>query len=196
MSEDICGGRYSVGFWLRNSVEIINQTKRSSGILSIHDLFRQISHLHGEQVDQYGRKPFLVYRGQGLSTSDFEKLRKSHGGLRCPSIVFFRPVEKRNWRWFLPSKPQWTKLGLVSFSFYYEHQSEYSAYSLRQYSESERLRRRGRRTLFDAYSVSNSDNQTDGQGKTSFWGVIDLDHPRWHAIVHSNGANGGRCSNF
>ena len=47
----------------------------------IHDLHQQIQQLHKEQVDQYGGKPFLVYRGQGLSTADFEKLRKSQGGL-------------------------------------------------------------------------------------------------------------------
>ena len=47
----------------------------------IHDLHRQIEKLHREQVDQYGGQCFTVYRGQGLSTADFEKLKNTQGGL-------------------------------------------------------------------------------------------------------------------
>ena len=47
----------------------------------IHDLHRQIEHLHQNQISQYRGKVFTVYRGQGLSTEHFEKLKKTRGGL-------------------------------------------------------------------------------------------------------------------
>ena len=47
----------------------------------IRDLHQQIEELHQKQVSNYRGKPFIVYRGQGLSTTDFEKLRKTKGGL-------------------------------------------------------------------------------------------------------------------
>ena len=47
----------------------------------IRDLHQQIEELHQKQVSKYRGKPFIVFRGQGLSTSDFEKLRKTKGGL-------------------------------------------------------------------------------------------------------------------
>ena len=47
----------------------------------IRDLHQQIKELHQKQVSNYGGKSFIVYRGQGLSTTDFEKLRKTKGGL-------------------------------------------------------------------------------------------------------------------
>jgi tetratricopeptide (TPR) repeat protein len=47
----------------------------------IHDLHRQIEGLHKKQVRSYHGKPFIVYRGQGLSTTDFDKLQKTKGGL-------------------------------------------------------------------------------------------------------------------
>jgi tetratricopeptide (TPR) repeat protein len=47
----------------------------------IHDLHRQIEGLHKKQVSIYHGKPFFVYRGQGLSTADFDKLQKTKGGL-------------------------------------------------------------------------------------------------------------------
>ena len=47
----------------------------------IHDLHQQIQQLHQVQVGLYGGHPFLVYRGQGLSSMDFDKLQKSEGGL-------------------------------------------------------------------------------------------------------------------
>jgi hypothetical protein len=47
----------------------------------IHDLHRQIEGLDKEQVSSYHGKPFFVYRGQGLSTTDFDKLQKTKGGL-------------------------------------------------------------------------------------------------------------------
>ena len=47
----------------------------------IHDLHQQIQQLHKEQLAGYSGQPFIVYRGQGLSTSDFEKLKRSRGGI-------------------------------------------------------------------------------------------------------------------
>ncbi|CAF5042044.1 unnamed protein product, partial [Rotaria sp. Silwood1] len=45
------------------------------------DVHRQIEDLHSKQIDQYHRKTFLLYRGQGLLTADFEKIAKNKGGL-------------------------------------------------------------------------------------------------------------------
>ena len=47
----------------------------------ICDLHRQIEQLHQKQLPKLRGQPFVVYRGQGLSTVDFQKLRKSQGGL-------------------------------------------------------------------------------------------------------------------
>ena len=47
----------------------------------LYTLHQQIKELHEEQRCQYHGKSFTVYRGQGLSTSDFEKLKKTHDGL-------------------------------------------------------------------------------------------------------------------
>ncbi|CAF1486907.1 unnamed protein product [Adineta steineri] len=47
----------------------------------IHDLHQQIQQLYQQQVNHYHDKPFLVYRGQGLKKSNFEKLQKTKGGL-------------------------------------------------------------------------------------------------------------------
>ncbi|CAF1399751.1 unnamed protein product [Adineta steineri] len=47
----------------------------------IHDLHQQILQLHQQQVNSYHGKSFTVYRGQGLSKPNFEKLQKTKGGL-------------------------------------------------------------------------------------------------------------------
>ncbi|CAF4072197.1 unnamed protein product, partial [Adineta steineri] len=47
----------------------------------LRDVHQQIQQLHEQQVSSYGRKPFIVYRGQGLMKSDFEKLQRAKGGL-------------------------------------------------------------------------------------------------------------------
>ena len=47
----------------------------------IHDLHHQIKQLHKEQLAGYGGQPFVLYRGQGLSIGDFEKLKRSREGL-------------------------------------------------------------------------------------------------------------------
>jgi len=47
----------------------------------IHDLHQQIQELYQKQVGTYLGKAFIVYRGQGLLKTDFEKLMKTKGGL-------------------------------------------------------------------------------------------------------------------
>ncbi|CAF0832762.1 unnamed protein product [Adineta steineri] len=47
----------------------------------LRDVHQQIQQLYEQQTGSYGRKPFLVYRGQGLMKPDFEKLQKAKGGL-------------------------------------------------------------------------------------------------------------------
>ncbi|CAF4190765.1 unnamed protein product, partial [Adineta steineri] len=47
----------------------------------IHDLHQQIQKLHQQKLGSYHDKPFIVYRGQGLSKANFEKLQKTKGGL-------------------------------------------------------------------------------------------------------------------
>ncbi|CAF1238770.1 unnamed protein product [Adineta steineri] len=47
----------------------------------IHDLHQQIQQLYQQQVISYDRKPFLVYRGQGLSRTNFEKLKTTKATL-------------------------------------------------------------------------------------------------------------------
>ncbi|CAF1135405.1 unnamed protein product [Adineta ricciae] len=46
----------------------------------IHDLYQQIDQLYMQQLPNYRGKTFIVYRGQGLLKSDFDKLRKTEGG--------------------------------------------------------------------------------------------------------------------
>ncbi|CAF1475651.1 unnamed protein product [Adineta steineri] len=47
----------------------------------VHDLHQQILQLHQQQVNSYHGKSFIVYRGQGLTKPNFEKLKKAEGGL-------------------------------------------------------------------------------------------------------------------
>ena len=47
----------------------------------IHDLHRQIQHKHQQQIGWYGREPFVVYRGQGVSIADFNRLNETRGAL-------------------------------------------------------------------------------------------------------------------
>ena len=48
----------------------------------IHDLHRQLEQLHKQQFNTGSTsQTFTVYRGQGLPSEDFEKLRKTKGGL-------------------------------------------------------------------------------------------------------------------
>ncbi|CAF1208534.1 unnamed protein product [Adineta steineri] len=47
----------------------------------IHDLHQQIHQLHQQQLPSYGGNPFKVYRGQGLLKTDFDKLKRTKGGL-------------------------------------------------------------------------------------------------------------------
>ncbi|CAF4183431.1 unnamed protein product, partial [Adineta steineri] len=47
----------------------------------IHDLHLQIHQLHQQQFNTVHCKPFTVYRGQGLSKTNFEKLQRTNGCL-------------------------------------------------------------------------------------------------------------------
>ncbi|CAF0746312.1 unnamed protein product [Adineta steineri] len=47
----------------------------------LRDVHQQIQQLHEQQISTYRGKSFIVYRGQGLMKSDFEKLQKAEGGL-------------------------------------------------------------------------------------------------------------------
>ena len=59
----------------------------------IHDLHCQLETLHRDQVSQYHGKPFLLYRGQGLSTGEFAKLKTSRR--RLISFNSFLSTSKR-----------------------------------------------------------------------------------------------------
>ncbi|CAF1288768.1 unnamed protein product [Adineta steineri] len=47
----------------------------------IHDLHLQIYQLHQQQFDTDHAKSFTVYRGQGLSKANFQKLQRTNGCL-------------------------------------------------------------------------------------------------------------------
>lgn len=47
----------------------------------ICDLHNQIKQLHSEQLERFGAKRFILYRGQGLLHTDFEQLLEAKGGL-------------------------------------------------------------------------------------------------------------------
>jgi hypothetical protein len=47
----------------------------------IQDLYKEINKLHIDQTAGQENQSFIVYRGQGLSKEDFEKLLKAKGGL-------------------------------------------------------------------------------------------------------------------
>lgn len=61
----------------------------------IHDLHQQLKQEHQAQVGKYGGKPFLVYRGQGLSTADFKKLTKSKGDLMSFNYFLSTSMKKK-----------------------------------------------------------------------------------------------------
>ncbi|CAF1136386.1 unnamed protein product [Adineta steineri] len=47
----------------------------------IRDLHQQLHQLHEQQFPNYHGRPFIVYRGQALLKTDFDKLRKTKDGL-------------------------------------------------------------------------------------------------------------------
>ena len=61
------------------------RTLEADGILKmgffIYDLHEQIQRLWKQQISLYHEKIFQVFRGQGLSVTDFEKLEKNKGGI-------------------------------------------------------------------------------------------------------------------
>ena len=60
----------------------------------IHDLHQRIKQLHQAQVGKHGGKPFLVYRGQGLSVADCQKLKQSKGELMSFNCFLSTSTEK------------------------------------------------------------------------------------------------------
>jgi tetratricopeptide (TPR) repeat protein len=58
----------------------------------IHDLHRQLEQLQTEETHSYQGEAFIVYRGQGLSITDFQKLQKTKG--RLMSFNNFLPTSK------------------------------------------------------------------------------------------------------
>jgi hypothetical protein len=47
----------------------------------IRDLHQRLDRLYREQLPSYHGKPLTVYRGQELSTTDFQKISQSQAGL-------------------------------------------------------------------------------------------------------------------
>ena len=66
----------------------------------IHDLHRQIESLHKDQLSHYKGQKFIVYRGQGVSKMDFEKLEKSQGGLLAFNSFISTSREKETAMYF------------------------------------------------------------------------------------------------
>ena len=66
---------------LNNALRMMESNTIINMAFFIRDLNHQIKELHQQQIDSYDGKSFTVYRGQGLSNSDFEKLQKTKGGL-------------------------------------------------------------------------------------------------------------------
>ena len=67
---------------------MLNQALRTQDIETIIqmgffilDLYRQIEKLHSEQFSHNQEQSLIVYRGQGMSSKDFQKLKKTKGGL-------------------------------------------------------------------------------------------------------------------
>ncbi|CAF1069094.1 unnamed protein product [Adineta steineri] len=47
----------------------------------LRDVHQQLQQLYEQQINSYGSESFIVYRGQGLMKSDFEKLQNAKNGL-------------------------------------------------------------------------------------------------------------------
>ncbi|CAF3887602.1 unnamed protein product [Rotaria sp. Silwood1] len=76
---------YTHGFGLYSMVNKALRTLDIELIVKIGfficDLHRHIEQLHVNQFSSHSVQPFIVYRGQGLSKTDFAKLNKAKGGL-------------------------------------------------------------------------------------------------------------------
>ena len=61
----------------------------------IHDLHENIAQLHSEQyTNGHFSRPLTVYRGQGLTHTDFTKLMKTHGGLMAFNNFFSTSTDR------------------------------------------------------------------------------------------------------
>ncbi|CAF1325624.1 unnamed protein product [Adineta steineri] len=61
----------------------------------LRDVHQQIQQLYEQQVSTYDGKSFVVYRGQGLMKSDFEKLQKTKGGLMSFNNFLSTSIDKK-----------------------------------------------------------------------------------------------------
>jgi tetratricopeptide (TPR) repeat protein len=66
---------------LNRALRTLDSTTMMKMGFFIRDLHHQIEEFHQHQFDQQYNDIFIVYRGQGLSLQDFEKLQKTKGGL-------------------------------------------------------------------------------------------------------------------
>jgi tetratricopeptide (TPR) repeat protein len=82
----------------------------------IHDLHHQIEQFHQKQIGNYYGKPFIVYRGQGLCTNDFEKLLKTKGGLMSFNN-FLSTSKERNVAEDFAVSNIWRETGTVGILF-------------------------------------------------------------------------------
>ena len=60
----------------------------------IRDLHKRIEFLQTKQLDQYGRQPFLVYRGQKLSNNALERMKKTKKGLMSFNNFLSTTIDK------------------------------------------------------------------------------------------------------
>ncbi|CAF1549960.1 unnamed protein product [Adineta steineri] len=81
-------------------------------------LHQQIQQLHEQQLSSYGRKPFLVYRGQGLIKSDFKKLQKAKGGLMSFNNFLSTSTDKEvSFRFAQDASTELNKVGILFIMF-------------------------------------------------------------------------------
>ena len=72
-------------YFIYNTLNRALRTLESNTIINmslfIRDLHHQLEHLQKQQTHYYNEHSFTVYRGQGLSEMDFQRLLKNSGGL-------------------------------------------------------------------------------------------------------------------
>ena len=88
--EEKYGGHSSI-YWYTHPGFIYSMLNRALRTLEIdtiikmgffiQDLYKEINKLHLKQTSEQEKQFFIVYRGQGLSKDDFEKLLQAKGGL-------------------------------------------------------------------------------------------------------------------
>ena len=110
----------------------------------IHDLHQRIQELHRQQVGGYHEKTFTVYRGQGLSTTDFDKLQQPKG--RLMSFNNFLSTS---------CKTCLNKSRHDRYPISNNHRSFYLVYTIRLDSEGQLLQERRRNLILNEHRLSN-----------------------------------------